>query len=670
MESPLLDIIDKDTLKKRGRPDISFHEDETKTLDRLCFFAGVLRHFRGVKTGPANEGNGKSAAKPRTKSDTIAGLVNQFYTLKESTDFGPALLRVPVIKENGRNVIAPCFSPCVDEFVRTVGREMALMEVFSLTTTCKGKKKIGKEFVETVVSDFRREVLPRLMELWERDDVFRALNLVLGELAASPQNWKLAAVLTELMAVDLCVRADPRAGPRDPLVRQSFFCIAVLYSHLNAKWETAPDWNPATAIDTYLRDIGDSLSRRDVLATARAACERTERWNAMDERLRRCIENIHADDAVSKKGAADYLGTLHAMNGVCAYECSAEDELAFNAHLTAAEIFIVINDEDPFSLDIHVDRTPVVFEARVDPRREEAIARARQTSAIERVDSLVEAASGMMDSRPVFDARMWAEDDVEPVADRTKEQQAKKPTQSQRRKQAKKAVVQEVSAWLGELCDTVAVSVAEELEARAQEEAERLERARLEEARMEAERLERARLMEARMEAERLERLRLEQERRVARQRAYEEYMARQALERERQARAAFEEFVESLIRDVAADAVRENEDAIIRRAQEVLAQRASRGDLGGAIDLVKTLVPSLEPVLEPTLECFVCLQALDFAKDSERIRSLSCCNGGSFACSLCMAKHTMAHPMVAEQHVVLQAVCIRRRFKIGEFNQ
>jgi hypothetical protein len=392
------------------------------------------------------------------------------------------------------------------------------------------------------------------------------------------------------------------------------------------------------------------------MACARTTRDRVARKNDMEARLARAIERVHAGDDVARSSLQSILNSLRSMREICSYDCDAERISDFDLQLYSSDVLLSINDEIPYSVNTASYAAPV-FAAPLSSQ-------ARESRVVNQVDRLVEGADSLAEARDIdlgFGARLWASEENEPVEVDSNEggknsvqidsnKGGKKLNQNQRRKLAKKTLTQEVSSWLSELCDTVAVTVAE---AKLGEEAER-------QASIEAARLERIRIEEAERQ--------LQEEQRLAREKALKEYNARLALQREHMAQETYAELVESLVKETASAVVKEHNNARVARAQSIVLESAALGELDGVCELVLAILPSMESVLEPTVECFICFQPLNFAANPLLIRSLSCCDGGSFACPACIAKHTTAHPMVAEQHVVFQAATVRRRLKIREF--
>jgi hypothetical protein len=81
---------------------------------------------------------------------------------------------------------------------------------------------------------------------------------------------------------------------------------------------------------------------------------------------------------------------------------------------------------------------------------------------------------------------------------------------------------------------------------------------------------------------------------------------------------------------------------------------------------MVNAMVPSLESVLFNSMQCFLCLGELDFVHGTD-ISYLTCCDGGSFACSGCVRNHgTDTHTVAAEKQIVVMVRAIRKDLSIG----
>lgn len=85
--------------------------------------------------------------------------------------------------------------------------------------------------------------------------------------------------------------------------------------------------------------------------------------------------------------------------------------------------------------------------------------------------------------------------------------------------------------------------------------------------------------------------------------------------------------------------------------------------------NFVRRLLPKLLPdlndtaIFEESIECFVCYSELDFSAD--QILFLTCCDGGSFACSSCVGTHStrFKHETKGERGIVRQTAFLRRAF-------
>ncbi len=72
-------------------------------------------------------------------------------------------------------------------------------------------------------------------------------------------------------------------------------------------------------------------------------------------------------------------------------------------------------------------------------------------------------------------------------------------------------------------------------------------------------------------------------------------------------------------------------------KAQQLILSNAENLSPAFVRQLLPRLLPDLNDtaIFEATIECFVCYSELDFSTD--QILFLTCCDGGSFACSSCV---------------------------------
>ena len=655
--SPLLNSLSTELVKGPKVKD-GLIGKESKTIDTLCFFMGLHQYFRVEES--------VLTARKGSKDAEMVKVAEEF-----RTHFMNSMLCIPHRRTPAGRISYSPFATDVDQFMVRSGREMCFKRTHPFAST----KKKDAEFVVSVVSGFRGLVLERLEAEWKagksnRHGIILATGIVGSELLRSWANRHrckmLSTLMTEIWAVDCCIRVSDLSESEqenawNPVVRSGFWSVSMFYSQLDPKWDVTSNWEPTALIDTYL---SVALPRKNYMSTVLSCIRRI--WTSSEAKLKleQCLDGMNENDIYARESVQGMMDKVFSLR-VDSFYPAADTIKAYEECIYSVPIMLSTLSDMPYV-------EPPKFQAYAQPAASSD--QRRESRVVEQVDSLL-GASDVVDG---FNAREWVDEGEDVVIEVVSRKQKK--NQGQRRKLAKERQMQEVSSFLGELCDRVAVTVAKELIVMEEEELalQRTERERLERQRKEI--MARKQARKKAEEEERLARKRAEEVERLAREariKAEEaERLAREAREKaeryQRMAKAVFKETVESMIKEIAIEVVKEHNHAIAGRVQPVLLEQAKEGKLSTSFsrELVSLLLPGLESVLEPTVECFICLQPLNFAASPLLIRYLSCCDGGSFACPSCIAKHTTKHTLVAEQHTVLQTVSIRRQLKIGEFSE
>jgi hypothetical protein len=264
-------------------------------------------------------------------------------------------------------------------------------------------------------------------------------------------------------------------------------------------------------------------------------------------------------------------------------------------------------------------------------------------------------ALGVVDSHVErSDAIEWVEEDS--VDNQGAAAQGPKPTRNERRRIAKERRIAEATSQMKALYDKTMADVAA-LKERAAVDAAKDHEAWLEDKfplmiQAANERIRKA--VEAQRERERLAVEAAEQQRRREEELALEQRRREEELALEQRRRA------EELANQRAAAAAEDRRRLAHELAQKIVSDRLAQGTLPRNYTLSFALCacPALQDALDP-VECFICLQPIDFQAD-QGVRFLTCCDGGSFACSDCIGIHNQ-HPITGETPIVHLMAGIRR---------